>query len=240
MATAAVFILLIQKIFANYLMKWGFTMASQEIKVDEDLPNFFKSVKLTQADELILENVNMQENFGINLNDPDTIEVLDLCVMPKKAIQGTPWYQILSNPKYSNDFYYIGAFINEREKLIEDGYGENEQFADQEKAIRCEQSDMIVVLLNLAYIPDKIVKSTKDDEFTFEPGWQFHFKNRMQNFKDDFDKKVEQDESGKFINSLEFELVEDKDTGRKWFAETKEIKELKERYSGLKVYKDKS
>jgi hypothetical protein len=28
-------------------MKWGFTMASQDIKVDEDLPNFFKSVKLS-------------------------------------------------------------------------------------------------------------------------------------------------------------------------------------------------
>lgn len=30
---------------------------------------------------------------------------------------------------------------------------------------------MIVVLLNLAYIPDKIVRSTEKEEFTFEPGW---------------------------------------------------------------------
>jgi len=97
MAGAAIGILAIQKVFANYLMKWGFTMASQDIKVDEDLPNFFKSVKLTQADELILENTNMQDNFGLNLNDPDTIATLDTTTMPKKAIQGTPWYQILSN-----------------------------------------------------------------------------------------------------------------------------------------------
>jgi hypothetical protein len=41
-------------------MKWGFAMASKEIKVDEDLPNFFKSVKLSQADELVKENENMQ------------------------------------------------------------------------------------------------------------------------------------------------------------------------------------
>lgn len=61
-------------------------MASQDIKVDEDLPNFFKSVKLSQADELIMENKNMQENFGINLNDPDTIETLDATTMPKKSI----------------------------------------------------------------------------------------------------------------------------------------------------------
>lgn len=133
MAVASVGIILIQKIFNKYLMKWGFTMASVDIKVDEDLPNFFKSVKLTQADELILENQNMQDNFGINLNDPDTIAVLDTTTMPKKAIQGTPWYQILSNAKYSNEFYYIGAFVAEREKLIEDGFGENEQFAEEEK-----------------------------------------------------------------------------------------------------------
>jgi hypothetical protein len=29
---------------------------------------------------------------------------------------------MLSNPQYSNDFYYIGAFVSEREKLIEDGF----------------------------------------------------------------------------------------------------------------------
>ena len=28
---------------------------------------------------------------------------------------------MLSNPKYQNDFNYIGANIQEREKLIEDG-----------------------------------------------------------------------------------------------------------------------
>lgn len=83
---AAIGILVIQKVFADRLMKWGFTMASQDIKVDEDLPNFFKSVRLSQADELVCENQNMQDNFGLNLNDPDTIEVLDATTMPKKAI----------------------------------------------------------------------------------------------------------------------------------------------------------
>jgi len=29
---------------------------------------------------------------------------------------------MLSNPQYSSDFNYIGAFISEREKLIEDGF----------------------------------------------------------------------------------------------------------------------
>jgi hypothetical protein len=42
------------------LAKWGFAMADQELAVDEDLPNFFKSVKLSHADELIAENENMK------------------------------------------------------------------------------------------------------------------------------------------------------------------------------------
>lgn len=170
MATCAVFILSVQKICAGYLMKWGFAMASKEINVDEDLPNFFKSVKLSQADELVEENRNMKDNFLFDLTDPDTIERLDDTKVPKKAIQGTPWYQILSNPRYSHLFYYIGAFVGEREKLIEDGFGEsdNKDFQDEQMKIRCEQSDMIMILLNLAFIPDSVIKNP---DFNFEPGW---------------------------------------------------------------------
>jgi len=34
---------------------------------------------------------------------------------------GTPWYTVLSNDQYKDDFAYIGAFVQEREKLIDDG-----------------------------------------------------------------------------------------------------------------------
>jgi len=34
-------------------------MSDKLIKVDEDLPNFFKAVKLSQADEIVLENQNL-------------------------------------------------------------------------------------------------------------------------------------------------------------------------------------
>lgn len=35
-------------------------------------------------------------------------------------------------------------------------------------AIRKEQSDMIMILLNLAFVPDSVVT---DKEMNFEPGW---------------------------------------------------------------------
>jgi hypothetical protein len=67
-------------------------MSDKEISVDEDLPNFYKSIKLSHADELVKENENMMKNFGFEPNDPDTIEILDATKQPKKEIQGTPWY----------------------------------------------------------------------------------------------------------------------------------------------------
>lgn len=63
----------------------------------------------------------MRENFGFSFNDGDTIAELERSKIPKKAIVGTPWYQVLSNPKYSNLFNYIGVYTSERYKIIEDG-----------------------------------------------------------------------------------------------------------------------
>ena len=119
----AAFLIIMMKVFIpnEILDYFGFGMESQKIEVDENLPNFFSVVRFTASDEVIEEEKNCQTNLGFLINDPDTIESLKKIKMPKKACQGTPWYQMLSNPKYMNDFNYIGAFVNEREKLIEDG-----------------------------------------------------------------------------------------------------------------------
>lgn len=56
MVAASIFLVIIQMLFAEQLQAWGFTMADKTISVDEDLPNFFKSVMLSHADELVTEN----------------------------------------------------------------------------------------------------------------------------------------------------------------------------------------
>ena len=61
-------------------------MMKKDIEVDEDLPNFFNVVKLSQADEVVLEEQNMKGNFGVQINDPDTVQLLDDVEQPKKAI----------------------------------------------------------------------------------------------------------------------------------------------------------
>lgn len=102
--------------------------------------------------------------------------------MPRKPCQGTPWYTILSNPVYVEMFNYIGAYTSEREKLIEDGQvdqlNEHGEICDYQKAIRCEQSDMVMVLLNLSIIPNEVIQT-----IDFKRGWQRRFKRTMKAYK---------------------------------------------------------
>lgn len=58
-------IFIVAKLFREHLQRWGFTMQAKDVEVDEDLPNFFKVIKLSQADEIVREEENMKENFGI-------------------------------------------------------------------------------------------------------------------------------------------------------------------------------
>jgi len=80
-------------------------------------------------------------------------------------IQGVPLYQILANPTYAREFNYIQVHVPNRAKLIVDG--------DEDEENDCEQSDMVQVLLNMAFAPTKAVKY-----FTFGPGVSRGFKMR--------------------------------------------------------------
>lgn len=73
-------------------------------------------------------------------------------------MQGVPYYFVLANPRYYRDFQYICCNVANRDALIVDD--------DEEEGNDCEQSDMVSILLNLAYIPDFAA-----DHFTFEKGF---------------------------------------------------------------------
>jgi hypothetical protein len=103
----------------------------------------------------------MRYNFRFSFTDGDTIAALRNTIIPKRSVVGTPWYQVLSNTKYSNAFMYVGAFVDQRHKIIEDGLpdsnGDEDDLSDSINKIKCEQSDLVMILLNLAYIPDTVV-----------------------------------------------------------------------------------
>jgi len=65
MALCAVFLILFIAIVPNeYRMKWGFSLQEKKIEVDEDLPNFFDTILLSAADEIVLEEENLMNNYG--------------------------------------------------------------------------------------------------------------------------------------------------------------------------------
>jgi len=99
---------------------------------------------------------NMKNNFGFEYTDPDTIEELRNAAYPRLTITGTPWYNIMSNPQYRNMFNFVPSYVGEREKIINDGY--TDAVTEEEKKFKCEQSDLVMILLQLAYIPDSVIQ----------------------------------------------------------------------------------
>jgi hypothetical protein len=58
----------------------------------------------------------------------------------------------------------------DREKLIKDG--------DLDESNDCEQSDIVMILLNISCIPDAIAQ-----RFDFKPGFQEEFLGNMKRFQ---------------------------------------------------------
>lgn len=172
---ASLVIILAQAIVPrSVLSSLGFTLQAKDIVVDEDLPNFFTVMKPQQASNLTEEAKNMRNEYRMETADPRVLETLEHKIWPAKAIQGTPFYNVLSNSVYADQFCYIGADVPEREKLIEDG--------DSDDDNNCEQSDLVMILLNLSCVPDSVATS-----FTFQSGFKASFESAMRTNRKDFE-----------------------------------------------------
>lgn len=154
-AVFAIFIL--QTYFAETLTKWGFGFSDVEIEVDENLPNFFKAVKLSEADWLVSEDKYYKDTYDMDLYEDKLTTKLDDTKPAKAPIQGIHWYTVLANPTYGEYFGYINVNTPSRNDLIVDD--------DDNEDNDCEQSDMVSLILNLAFISDAFVK-----DIEFGPG----------------------------------------------------------------------
>ena len=66
----------------DWLKRMGYTMAKEDLDVDEDLPNFWKALPAREADRLICENSQMQKEYGFELNESSLIKQLEEEVSP--------------------------------------------------------------------------------------------------------------------------------------------------------------
>jgi len=95
----AVFIIIfLQTFFKKQLKAWGYSFGGAKINVDENLPFFFTSIKLSDADWLLKENENLSEEYGFSIISKRVSKILDTTGPPKKAISGVPYYILLANP----------------------------------------------------------------------------------------------------------------------------------------------
>ena len=99
----------------------------------------------------------------------------------QKPIQGVVWYNLLANPAYAHNFSYIEAGVPDRNALIVDG--------DDDEENDCVQSDMVKILINMAYAPRTVTK-----EFTFGPDIHVTFKEAMEKDRKELNPNMSSDD----------------------------------------------
>lgn len=162
-------------IIVNYdtLKEYGFTMTQKDLDVDEDLPNFFKALPINEGTRLIAENEQMQKEYGFELYESQFMDQLEALTYRTRVVQGTPWYALMSNPKYIQDFSYLGPHIKDRNKLIRD--------SDFDSTNNYQQSDVVTILTNLGAIPDYVAR-----RFHLGKNYAVDFMGFMDEYKKEF------------------------------------------------------
>ena len=107
--------------FYDTMSKWGFVISTNTIEVDENLPNFFQAVKLSDADWLVKESNYLKETYRFTFANKIVVDRLDDWQLAKKPISGIAWYNVLANPAYVRAFNYIQVDVPDRDNLIVDG-----------------------------------------------------------------------------------------------------------------------
>ena len=106
------------------------------------------------------------------------MEKLEKAPWPRVSIQGTPWYNILTNPRYAEQFGYISPCVKDRDYYIKDG--------DDDDDNNGEQSDLVIILLNLGSIPDYVAR-----KFNLNQDYTAAFHAHMSDYKNKFQEKYD-------------------------------------------------
>lgn len=151
LVSVAMFIIIIlESYFKEHLTRWGFSLSSNEIEVDENLPDFYLAVKLSDADWMVKEQEYYLGEYNMKIVEPELAKRMDEVGRPKKAVQGIAWYNILANPDYITAFNYIECNVPNRSNLIVDD--------DDDEGNDNEQSDTVQVALNLGVLNPKVAE----------------------------------------------------------------------------------
>lgn len=141
---ALFFIIMLESYFKDQLTEWGFSLSANLIEVDENLPDFYLAVKLSDADWIATEQLYYNDQYKMKLVEQELADKMDSVGRPTRAISGIAWYNVLANPAYTTAFNYIETNVPDRSNLIVDD--------DADEGNDNEQSDTIQVSLNLGVL----------------------------------------------------------------------------------------
>lgn len=148
-----VVIFLFSKVIEKFIFKI-FPSMDFSNHIEENVDNFFKSLDDEDRDWSIQEHKNAKNELGINLFDQDMIQKLNSIKGDGSAtIQGVHSYDILANPQYFDDFLYFPANLPDRADYIIDN--------DEDEGNDAAQSDLVRLVLNLAFLTEAKAKSFK-------------------------------------------------------------------------------
>lgn len=150
-ATLIVTAFILQKFFGG-IWAW-LTLKKEDPPKDEGLPNFYKTVKLKDADWLISMNDYYETTYAMSTVSKELTSRLDANGLVTKPCQGSPWYNILANNEYTQDFAYVPTNNPKRAELIVDD--------DLDEGNDCEQSDMVALILNLAFVKQDVSRKLR-------------------------------------------------------------------------------
>lgn len=173
----AVFVSLVAKLMNPEAMSmFDLDPGTKLIEVDEDLPEFFECIKFSDANVLLAENSHMISHYQLEVILPQLVQRLQQVQVPPRQMQGTPWYNIMTNPFYAEMFSYMGPHIKHRENYIKDH--------DYDQKNNYLQSDVVNIILNLSTIPDEVAK--KLDLNYFDSYFNKDFIGYMDDYKESF------------------------------------------------------
>ena len=136
------------------MKKWGFVISQNTLEVDENLPDFFDSLKLKDKEWFLSENRRMKDVYAYMVANEETVTKMERYQgSSKRPITNIAFYWLLANPTYQHQFNYFPVALKDRNEYIESSESSSE--GDSEPRTQknyCEQSDFVSFMLNLAYL----------------------------------------------------------------------------------------
>ena len=124
-------------------------------EIDEDLDNYFNTIDEEDRNWSIKEEENARSILGMHILDDETKEKFEKTTMGSSHMKGTHCYDILANELYLDDFQYFSAALEDRAEYIKDD--------DEDESNDNAQSDLVKMILNLAFLSEERAK-----KFTFD------------------------------------------------------------------------